>query len=318
MNRVIVIGCPGSGKSTFARQLQKKTGLPLVYLDMLFWNPDRTSVTREEFQSRLSAAMENSQWVIDGNYSRSLLQRLEACDTVFFLDYDLETCLQGVSARLGTVHPDLPWVEAEPDEEFLDYIRDFAAAQVPEIRRLLPQYPGKQIITFRTREQASAYLRDLTTSPQALWLEYCRRSGVNPETPYEAWSFGADPDLLAQLVVDGIKTATASGFELYALDASEPLPKPGDHSVILDSEDRPVCVIRTTRVYSVPYCRVSAEHAFREGEGDRSLTYWRQVHWAFFSEEYRQFGLTFTDQSLVLCEEFELLFTPGKDVSYET
>ena len=140
------------------------------------------------------------------------------------------------------------------------------------------------------------------------WLAFCRDSGIDPNTPYEAWAFGDDPDSLADLVLKGIKTATASGYDLYAIDVEEPLPKEGDYSVILNSEDEAVCVIRTVKTYTVPYREVSAEHAFKEGEGDRSLAYWRKVHEAFFTEEYEMLGAKFTPESLILCEEFRVCF----------
>lgn len=158
MNKVLVIGCPGSGKSTFSRQLSKMTGLPVVYLDSLFWNADKTHVTKEEFTVRVSQAMESGQWIIDGNYGRSLPMRLEKCDTVFFLDYPLQICLEGVNARLGTVRPDLPWIETEPDPEFMEYIHEFHQEQLPELRKLPGRYPGKTFIAFHSREEASAYL----------------------------------------------------------------------------------------------------------------------------------------------------------------
>lgn len=161
MNKVIVIGCPGSGKSTFARALHGKTGLPIVYLDRLFWNSDQTHVSQEEFQSRIRAAIRGEKWIIDGNYGKTLALRLAACDTVFFLDYDLEICLAGVAARRGAVRPDLPWVEKEPDPEFEEYIRDFAARQVPEIRELLSRFPEKKRVVFRSRTEAEQYLMKL-------------------------------------------------------------------------------------------------------------------------------------------------------------
>lgn len=152
---------------------------------------------------------------------------------------------------------------------------------------------------------------------QRMWECFCQSGGVPPETPYEAWSFGGAPDQLAKLVCKGIKTATASGYDLYALDEEEPMPAAGDYSVILNSRDEPACVICTTRTYTVPFCNVSAEHAFREGEGDRSLAYWRQVHWDFFTQEYMQYGLTFSEDSPVVCEEFELVFRL-EDIKNET
>lgn len=162
MKKVIVIGCPGSGKSTFSRALNQRTGIPIVYLDSLFWNADKTYVTGEEFTDRISQAMKSERWIIDGNYGRSLPMRLENCDTVFFLDYPLSVCLEGVNARMGTLRPDLPWVETEPDPEFLQYIHDFHREQLPELRELLDQYPEKRIFVFYNREEAAAYLDNLS------------------------------------------------------------------------------------------------------------------------------------------------------------
>ena len=141
---------------------------------------------------------------------------------------------------------------------------------------------------------------------QELWAAY---RAVNPAAgdDYEAWAYGADPDTLAELTRAGVKTATASAGPLYELEG-EPLPETGEHSVILDSRDEAVCVIRTTRVYTVPFNQVSAEHAFREGEGDRSLAYWRRVHEDFFRAELAEVGLEFSPTMPVVCEEFEVVY----------
>ena len=144
---------------------------------------------------------------------------------------------------------------------------------------------------------------------EQLWNAYCEASGTDRNTPYEAWAFGGAPDKLADLVARGIKTATASGYDLYFLEGEEePLPKPGDYSVILNSNDEAVCVIKTVRTSVVPFLEVSEEHAFREGEGDRTLAYWRAVHEEFFTRDFAESGEVFTDQSRILCEEFEVCF----------
>lgn len=127
---------------------------------------------------------------------------------------------------------------------------------------------------------------------------------------YSAWQFGASADQLAELVLEGKKTATASAFPLYGLE-NEPLPQAGEYSVILDSRGEAVCVIQTTRVYVVPFHQVSPRHAAREGEGDLSLAYWRRVHRAFFTEELKAAGLSFHEDMQVVCEEFVKVF-PGE------
>ena len=130
-------------------------------------------------------------------------------------------------------------------------------------------------------------------------------SGIEAE--YEAWAFGDDPDTLAELVRTGVKTATASAYPFYELEG-EDLPKAGEYSVILDTKDEAVCIIRTTKVYVTPYRDVTAEQAWKEGEGDRSLDYWRRVHEAFFRKELEAVGLIFTEDLGVVCEDFEVVY----------
>ncbi len=145
---------------------------------------------------------------------------------------------------------------------------------------------------------------------QELWAAY---KAVNPAAgdDYEPWAYGDAPDTLAELTRAGIKTATASAGVWYER-GEEPMPAPGEYSVILNSRDEAVCVVRTTRVYTVPFDQVSAEQAFREGEGDRSLAYWRRVHEAFFRRELAEAGLEFSPSMPVVCEEFEMVYPPGQ------
>lgn len=123
----------------------------------------------------------------------------------------------------------------------------------------------------------------------------------------DAWAFGDSPDKLAELVVQGIKTATSSAYELYAID-NEALPQAGECSVILDSHDNAVCVIKTTKVYVTSFNEVSEAHAYKEGEGDRSLAYWREVHEKFFTDCLKEAGLSFSEDMKVVCEEFEVIY----------
>lgn len=158
--RIMIIGSPGAGKSTFARKLRGITELPLYYLDTIWHKPDRTNISKEEFDERLKEIVKEDRWIIDGNYQRTLKIRLERCDTVFFLDYPLEICLKGAEGRIGKRREDLPWLETEFDEEFRQYIVDFSKDQLPEIYRLLEEYKkDRNIVIFHTREEANAYLK---------------------------------------------------------------------------------------------------------------------------------------------------------------
>lgn len=161
MKKVIVIGSPGSGKSTFARALRDVTGLPLFHLDMLGWNADKTTVPREIFDERLAAVLARDEWIIDGNYTRTIEPRLCACDTVFLLDYPVEVCLAGVAARRGKPRADMPWVEEDVDEEFLDFIRTFPTERLPRIKALLAAHPELSVVIFTSRGQSEEYLRRL-------------------------------------------------------------------------------------------------------------------------------------------------------------
>ena len=161
MNRGLVIGCPGSGKSTFARALHQATGIPLFHLDMMYWNADRTTVDPSVFHDRLKSALQNEAWIIDGNYASTMELRMQACDTIVFLDYPQEICLAGIRERRGKVRPDMPWVEPEneEDEEFIDFIQNFRTQSRPKIMHLLARFGEKDIHIFENRGQADVFLR---------------------------------------------------------------------------------------------------------------------------------------------------------------
>lgn len=158
MNKILVIGCPGSGKSTFSRALHNRTGIPLFHLDMMYWNADKTTVEKSVFLERVVAVLEKGEWIIDGNYASTMEQRMVECDTVFFLDYPLEVCLAGVKARKGKPRSDMPWIEIEESAEFIRFIKSFNEQQRPKILELLCRYSDKNIIIFTNREQAEKYL----------------------------------------------------------------------------------------------------------------------------------------------------------------
>lgn len=133
-------------------------------------------------------------------------------------------------------------------------------------------------------------------------------TGVNPVRTLRppAWSFGATPeqaDELLALVLDGIKTATASSFDDYAAEGEDP-PVPGTLSIVLDGAGHPRALVVTTDVRTVPFHQVEADHAWEEGEGDRSLEHWRAVHERFFTEHASGFRADMP----VLLERFRVLY----------
>ena len=160
MKKVIILGCPGCGKSIFSIKLQEKTGLPLIHLDNVWWNSDRTHVSREEFDKRLSDIICGDEWIIEGDYSRTYEVRIKACDTVLFLDFDVETCLEGIRERVGKNRPDIPWVEERLDPELVRDVENYHKEKRPVLLKLLDNYPDKQIHVFTDRKQAYDWLAE--------------------------------------------------------------------------------------------------------------------------------------------------------------
>lgn len=159
MKKIIVIGCPGAGKTTFAEKLRDKTGLSLFYLDAIWHKPDRTHISREEYDARLSEILALDSWIIDGNYSRTLEARIAACDTVFLFDLPVEVCTEGAISRLGKARYDMPWIDTELDPRLKKEIEDFPSKNLPCIYALLDKYKeGKSFVIFKSREDADDFL----------------------------------------------------------------------------------------------------------------------------------------------------------------
>lgn len=141
------------------------------------------------------------------------------------------------------------------------------------------------------------------------WDKFCNEMNLPKDTKYEAYSFGNTKEMadeLAKLVNNNIKTATTSAYELY--EVGEKLPQVGEYNIILNGSEEPVCIVQTKVIYIQPYNLISAEHAWHEGEGDRSYSYWRKVHDDFFRDEYNKAGKKFYEQAPMLCEVFEKVY----------
>ena len=153
--------------------------------------------------------------------------------------------------------------------------------------------------------------RERVVTEKEIWAAYTREHPCCKDEKYEAWCYGSDtPDLLAELTASGRKTATASAYPCYEYEKC-PLPEAGAYNIILDTSGSAVCITRTTRVALVPFLQVSAEQAYKEGEGDRSLQYWRAVHAGVFADELAEIHLKFSEDMLVVCEEFQVVFPVG-------
>jgi adenylate kinase family enzyme len=166
MERIIIIGCGGAGKSTLARQLGAKLNLPVIHLDKLFWKPGWVEMPKDEFDALLRQEMAKEQWIMDGNFNRTLPERIGCCDTVIYLDFSRFACLMGVLKRVlttyGTVRPDMG--EGCPeriDFEFLKWVWNFNNNKREKNYRLLNEAEGKETIVLKNRRMVKKFLQSL-------------------------------------------------------------------------------------------------------------------------------------------------------------
>ena len=167
MERVMIIGCGGAGKSTLARQLGEKTGLPVVHLDQIYWSPGNWQhLEKEEFDSLLSIELEKPRWILDGNFNRTMEMRLERCDTVIYLDFNRFTCILGWLKRVitnwGTARPDMaPGCKEWFDPEFAKWLWNFNKQNRNRYLKLLAEQTDKKVYILRNRRQVRKYLSSI-------------------------------------------------------------------------------------------------------------------------------------------------------------
>ena len=130
---------------------------------MLRWREDKTIVPDEELIQKILEIGTTDEWIMDGNYGATMELRMSLCDTVFFLDYPVDVCLEGVMARRGKARSDLPWIEPtdEIDEEFLDFIQNYNTVNRPVVLERLTKYSDKNTVIFKSRKDADTFLDSL-------------------------------------------------------------------------------------------------------------------------------------------------------------
>ena len=159
MKRILIIGCPGSGKSYFAKRLGQILNLPVIHMDNLYWKKDKTSITREELQNKLEPYLKSDSWIIDGNYHNTLKMRLEYATDVFFLDVSREECVQGMLERIDQERDDIPWVETKEDaEELIAWTEDYEKRTKVDEEAILNEHKEVKIHRFQSRKEMDEYL----------------------------------------------------------------------------------------------------------------------------------------------------------------
>ena len=166
MERIVIIGCGGAGKSTLARQLGEKLDIPVVHLDKLFWRPGWVQVSKEEFDKLHREALAREKWIMDGNFDRTMEERITRSDTVIYLDFSRFACLMGVLKRVfttyGKVRPDMG--EGCPeriDWDFLKWVWDFNKNKREKNYRLLNEAEGKETIVLKNRRAVKKFLEQV-------------------------------------------------------------------------------------------------------------------------------------------------------------
>lgn len=151
---------------------------------------------------------------------------------------------------------------------------------------------------------------NINSEIEIYWKEFCNKMKISVNTNYQHWYFGNSEKMskeLCELVLKGKKTATASLQWVYE-NKPEDLPIPNGYSIITDFQRKPKCIIQTISIDIVAFNKVSEEFASKEGEGDLSLKYWRDVHWAYFSKECQEIGRQPKQDMPIICEEFKLVY----------
>ena len=157
--RILIIGCPGSGKSYLSVELSKKTKIPCFHIDNLYWNPDKTHIERDELIKKYNDIFKLDEFILEGNYQATLEYRVKYASTIIFLDFSLDDCIKGIRERTNKERSDIPWIQNEEDgEQLIDWIKEFDTREKPVIINTLNSFKG-EVIILHNKEEVNEYLK---------------------------------------------------------------------------------------------------------------------------------------------------------------
>ena len=163
MKRILVIGCPGAGKTYFSKRLGAILSLPVIHMDNLYWREDKTCVSQEDLKEKLLPYLKNDEWIIDGKYHHCLEMRLPYATDVFILDISRKECIQGILNRIDQPRDDIPWVENEEDAaELIAWTASYGFRTKDEELALLNKNKHLNVHVIKTRPEANEYLDNLS------------------------------------------------------------------------------------------------------------------------------------------------------------
>ena len=165
MERVVVIGSGGAGKSTFSRRLGEATGLPVIHLDNIFWKPNWQPTPREEWEKTVAELVRRDSWIMDGNFGGTRELRIRASDTVIFLDIPRLICLYRVIKRAitfrGKNRPDMAeGCHEKFDREFAGWVWNFPKRSRGRILEQMKEFPEKRFVILRSSRQAERFIQE--------------------------------------------------------------------------------------------------------------------------------------------------------------
>lgn len=162
MKKIIVIGSGGAGKSTFSRHLVEKLGLPVVHLDKLFWHPNWTRTPEDEWVEIVRGEIARDEWIMDGNFGGTREMRLQACDTVIFLDMPRWLCMYRILKRTllyrKSTRPDMAeGCDERYDPGFIIWVWNYPKSGRQRVVEQLKTFSDKQIITLKSSREVSEF-----------------------------------------------------------------------------------------------------------------------------------------------------------------
>lgn len=164
--KILIVGSPGSGKSTFSKKLGTVTNLPVIHLDKEYWLPNWTVPEKQDWLKKLEKIIDEDAWILDGTYLDTLDMRLRKADLVIFLDYKRLLCVNSTIKRelkkknkrrddmgIGCIE--------KLDFKFINWVWKFPKVSRPKLLKILSEYPKIKVITFKTRKESKKYLEEI-------------------------------------------------------------------------------------------------------------------------------------------------------------
>ena len=162
MKKILVIGCPGSGKSYFSKRLSPLLVIPVIHIDTIYWKEDGEHISREELIKEYDKIFKRDSYILDGNYKSTLYYRINYSDTIFFFDLPKDVCMEGLKQRGNKYRDDIPKILSKKSiDGLIKAIENFDSDDKPMILEEFKKHPEVNVITFHSREEADTYLKSL-------------------------------------------------------------------------------------------------------------------------------------------------------------